>query len=142
MTGLPWPFQQWIKNIIEISMDKFFLNNCKWLKCDKFVKKSFKKFLYLLFIHFYSVLSLVELDLSSNLIYRSWQPKYSTDHIVEIQLFSATLILREISFGWFRRSETAISTISQAFNFDFCKYFTLENVKSSHKLKIQSWPNG
>ena len=42
----------------------------------------------------------------------------------------------------FRRSRTAVLTIMEALNFDFWKNFTLENVKSSQKFKIQSYSNG
>ena len=56
--------------------------------------------------------------------------------------FFAALFLVKSILADFRNTETVILTILEALNFDFWKYFTLENVKSIQILKIQSCSNG
>ena len=60
----------------------------------------------------------------------------------EFDNFPGALILREINFGLFEASKTAISTIWAAINFVFLEKFLTWNVKSAHKYKIKSCLNG
>ena len=55
--------------------------------------------------------------------------------------FSATLILREINFGWFQMVKNCHFNHFGCFEFWFLSNFTLENVKNSQKFKIQSCSN-
>ena len=62
---------------------------------------------------------------------RSFTIRRSYGTVQKFCFFTATQILREIKFGDFRGSKTALLAILEALNFEFQKDTTFESVKNS-----------
>ena len=83
------------------------------------------------------------------IVYRLGQPKWDfwlwifhRTHCRNLAIFLSVWFYVKSILADFRRSKTAVLTILEAMNFEFWQFFTLENVKSVQKSKIQTCSNG